>query len=326
MGTNYSTTMPDPDPAGVDSSDHQLLDQIPEPSDTRTNRQCIEMKLQLKKISTKIEEHHHHPEDTSVKIESISIPYPKTCKQLKKHIEEHVHIPVALQTLYHRSHIISDTEPSLECYHFRDQETIRVEYTEQALVQEIDLILEIIRHGSEFLETNHKTILKPDWPPEFTAEVKAIFSQAREVERLVKEYFTPHTAATTNANRVYFVHHGGLESTFSLQRNLASLPWTCMSFEMQCMERVALSIFWNLSATLGIRCLILDQPGFINSICKSITRQKIVDGKPIIAPAKQRATISNPFVLNMPPSSLLIDTMFKGMGVITKLVYTLYMY
>lgn len=302
-------------PVDLFSNSHLSNDETNE-SSTET----IKLKLQLEKTTEsepRVEFNDSPNQPPATRMEFISIPYPKTCLELKKLIEEQVHIPVSLQTLYHHSQIISDTE-CLQYCHLRTEDIIRVKYIEHALVDEIDLILLIIRRASDFLQKNTARILEKNWSACFTREVCSIFSEVKKVEKLVKQYFNPHTSASTKANRVYFVDNGGIETTYLLQKHLASIPWNCMSFEMQCMERVVLSIFWNLSATLGIRCLLLNQSGLINSVCRSITRQKIIADEPITAPAKQRANVSNPFILNMTPSALLIDTMFKGMGVMTK--------
>ena len=226
----------------------------------------------------------------------ISLPYPRTGKQLKELIESNLQIPVCVQKLFFHSQPVLDNQCLLSLY-LRDGDVITVEYTTQADLKEIVKIIQIMDDAVNFIE-NHKYELQNS-----SNETMNVDNTIRpqQVEHL-RDYFDPYISEKVTANRLCFVHNNGIQVAVKLHRLLSSLSWDQMPVEMQKMECSVLKILWHLSSKFGIRCLIFKQPELFDQLCATILREKVNSFGPVHQ--------------NM--NYLLMKTMLQGMGIIVK--------
>ena len=238
--------------------------------------------------------------------------YPRTGLEAKHHIEKEFQIPVCLQKLSFQSQVISNNQP-IHSYYLKDGDTLTVEFTTQADLREVSQVLELMKNIIKFLESS-----LDDFNGPLSIDIDRIIQtivKPLAVECLVTKYFMPVGTDRATANRLYFVNNDGVEMSLELHDLLSSIPWTFLSIEMQYMEHSILRVLWDLSSTIGIRCLLLQYPNLIEQLSRSILRQPIYPYQKVQASREQRAA-SHATVMSQ--DFILGETMFKAMGVLTK--------
>ena len=240
--------------------------------------------------------------------------YPRTGLEAKHHIEKEFQIPVCLQKLSFQSQVIPNNQPILS-YYLKDGDSLTVEYTTQADLREVSEVLELMKIIIKFLESSLDDF---NGPLPLSVDIDRIIQtlvKPLAVECLVTKYFMPVGTDRATANQLYFVNNDGVEMSIKLHELLSSIPWTSLSIEMQYMEHSILRVLWDLSSTIGIRCLLLQYPNLIEQLSRSILRQPIYPYQKVQASRQQHAA-SHATVMSQ--DFILGETMLKGMGVLTK--------
>ena len=238
--------------------------------------------------------------------------YPKTGLDAKLFIQQEFQIPVCLQTLSLQSLEISDKQ-SFNQLHLRDGDILTVNFTTQGNLHEIQAILDSMEAMIKVLETSSEEI-KGTLTPSTENQLITCLNPAL-IESLIVKYFTPVTSQVAKVNRLYFVHNKGIELTLHLHQLLTEIPWEKHIIEMQLLEHSVLRVIWDLSSTIGIRCLLFRYSMLIKQLSKSLLRASAFPYMKIQAPTNQRAANH---VTPENQNLILGETMFKGMGVITK--------
>lgn len=239
--------------------------------------------------------------------------YPNTGLDLKLFIETEFQIPVCLQMLSFQSMEIKEKQ-LLKQIHLREEDVITVSYTTSGKLKEIKQILDNMAAMKLILQVASVEFTRPAVSPD-TMEILERFIDPIEVEGLLVNYFIPATSEPSKTNRLYFVHNNGVSLTISIHSLLINIPWDKLTIKMQLLEHSTLRLLWDLSSTIGIRCLLYNYPKLIEQISKSILRVEVVPYKNISPPASvnERRNLTDNY-----RQAILAETMFKGMGVITK--------
>ena len=239
---------------------------------------------------------------------------PTTGFEVKEILEKVLKIPKCIQKLHFESQEIKDVQ-DLTCLHLRDGDTIGVEFPSLACIDDIGDVLEQMRSIDRLLVSSRLEFTSASPLSDVTDMQVQTVVKPTAVESLVCKYFSPSTTEHSKANRLYFVSNGGIELTLSLHRDLLSIPWDRLTIEMQFLEHALLRILWDLSSTLGVRCLLL-QHGVVDLVSQSMLRQRVHPYQNIHVPRSQRASSHQPSEAIL--KYVLGETMFKAMGVVAK--------
>ena len=227
---------------------------------------------------------------------------PNTCSEFKLLIQEQFKIPACLQKLYFNSLFLSDRQCMRSLY-IKTNDVFTVEFTTYANIDELNAITKILVDSIDYLNAWVDALEDP--------KLQGIFKYFA-VESLITRFFYPVDSNTTVANRLYFVHSGGVDLSVKLHRLLSFLQWTGMPIQLQLMEGAILRVLWDFSSTIGVRCLLLHKEGIIDQLSRSVLRQEVQPYCPVIA--TEAITYSQWYQAE----NVLKDTMYKGMGVIAK--------
>ena len=233
--------------------------------------------------------------------------------EIKEMIEKVLKVPKCIQKLRFESQEIQDVQ-DLTCLHLRDGDTIGVDFPSEACVDDIGDVLQQMKEIDGLLVLSQLEFTSAAPLSDFTDMQVQIVVKPAAVESLVCKYFSPSTAEPSKANRLYFVSNGGIDLTLSLHRSLLSIPWDRLTIEMQYLEHALLRVLWDLSSTLGVRCLLL-QHGVVELVSRSMLRQRVHPYQHIHVPQRQRASSHQPETIL---KYILGETMFKAMGVVAK--------
>lgn len=239
---------------------------------------------------------------------------PATGFEVKEIIEKVLKIPVCMQKLHFESQEIKDMQ-NLTCLHLRDGDTIGVEFSSRASTDDISDILKQMRIIDRLLVSSQLEFTSAAPLSDNTDTQVQIIVKPAAVESLVCKFFSPSTAEHSKANRLYFVSNGGIKLTLSLHVHLLSIPWDRLTIEMQFLEHALLRILWDLSSTLGVRCLLL-QHRVVELVSQSMLRQRVHPYQHISVSQCQRASSHQPAENIL--KYILGETMFKAMGVVAK--------
>ena len=235
---------------------------------------------------------------------TVTLPqYPKTGLDAKLFIQQEFQIPVCLQTLSLQSLEISDKQ-SFNQLHLRDGDILTVNFTTQGNLHEIQAILDSMKAMIKVLETSSEEI-KGTLTPSTENQLKNCL-KPEKVEELLY-YFNPLTDQISKMNQFYFVNNKGIELMLYLHHLLTDIPLEKHVIEMKFLEISVLRVFCDLSAMIGIRCLLLQHPTIVTQISKSILRATILPQEEMEPLTSQHHII---------PIELF--TMFKGIAVIAK--------
>ena len=237
--------------------------------------------------------------------------YPKTGLDAKLFIQQEFQIPVCLQTLSLQSLEISDKQ-SFNQLHLRDGDILTVNFTTQGNLHEIQAILDSMKAMIKMLETSSEEI-KGTLTPSTENQLTNCLDAAMLIKSLI--YYFPKTSEITKANQSYFVHNKGIELTLHLHQLLIEIPWEKHTIEMQILESSILTITWKLSATIGVRHLLLQHPIIIKQLRKSVLRVLILPYKRVEAPHNQRAASHAD---QDTQCRILCEAMFNAMVTLTK--------
>ena len=252
-----------------------------------------------------------HLRNTERKLKFLS--YPRTGKHIKEAIEKELEIPVCSQTLSFESQVIFDNQ-QMSLLYFQDGDILTVEFTTQADLKEVHEILESMKLIVKFLESNFQEFFDNTISQVTDSKIQTLIKPSL-IESLVDKYFHSRDLDKGTANRLYFVHNGGIETTFMIHKLLSDIPWTSLLIEMQYLEYSILRVLIKLSVTIGVRCLLLQNPNCINQLSRSVLRWQIYPYQKVEAPYNQRAAIRGS---RAGQNALLTETMFKAMWVISK--------
>jgi hypothetical protein len=239
--------------------------------------------------------------------------YPETGLDLKTFLQDQFQIPKCLMRITFQSNDITD-EQQLKQLHLRDEDVINLHYTTTGDLSEIHKVKETMVTIVQTLEVVMSEFKKDRISPLVYEHLENVVGL--EVEDLVNVHFKPSNSEPTKTNRLYFITNGGVFLAVHLHSLLVRIKWEKMTIKLQLLEHSVLRLIWDLSSTLGVRCLLYEFPDLIDQISKSMLRLTIEPYKPI----KFDKWFVNEVRYISPTSynELLGETMFKAIGVITK--------
>ena len=233
--------------------------------------------------------------------------YPETSRHLKLVIEDELQVPVYQQKLLFHSQLLPNNQ-CLRGLYLRNGDDVTVEYTTLADVRDIADIIQHMNSTIDFL------MHCEDWLEDFSFDLEKnckLLIKPEHLESLVTTYFYLSDVEKSAANRLYFVHNKGLDLAVDLHRVLSSLSWNSIPPQLQHMEHAVLRLIWDLSSTIGVRCLLLQKTNLIQQLCQSILRQEIIPYQFVRAHGNQKVTTTD-------MDHVLAETMYKGIGVLAK--------
>ena len=256
---------------------------------------------------------------TVLKDKKITLPNgpPKTGLNLKSFLQDEFQIPICLQRLSFQSMELQDTQ-ILRQIHLREDDIITVNYTTTGNLREVQQVLMSMEEMMRALETVADTLSRPV-VPQMAIQVLELIIDPVIVEGLLVNYFIPSTSELSKTNRLYFTHNNGIHLTVRIHHLLTNISWEKLTLKMQLLEHSTLRLLWDISSTIGVRCLLFDYPGLVDQVSRSILRVEVIPYKNITSPISVNE-IRNVHLTVSHREAILSETMFKGMGVITKYV------
>jgi len=217
---------------------------------------------------------------------------PETVSEIKEQIQSKFKVPSCCQILYFDSVLLREGE-SLYPYRIQDEDILHVDYNSEADIEEVLDIISTMRKMIPFIAS-----IQPELSSESISEDldKRILQNVKsnDVESLAFEYFHPCASERASANRLLFIHNGGLDLMHELHVMLLKQPWRTTPLEMQYLEHAILRTLWNLTASFLVRTQVLKRHT-LDAITESMLRVEILPNKPIKAPyngfANQRAPV-----------------------------------
>ena len=237
---------------------------------------------------------------------------PKTVVEVKEQIQRKFKVPRCCQALYFDSVLLREGE-SLYPYRIRDEDILRVDYNSEADIEEVLDIISTMRKMIPFIAS-----IQPELSSESISEDldKRILQNVKstDVESLAFEYFHPCASERASANRLLFIHNGGLDLMHELHVMLLKQPWRTTPLEMQYLEHAILRTLWNLTASFLVRTQVLKRHT-LNAITESMLRVEILPNKPIKAPYNGFA---NPMAPEHELDRVASEVMYKANGTLCK--------
>lgn len=199
--------------------------------------------------------------------------YPSCIETIMQAIEDQLSIPVCVQTLRYRSQLIHKTT-SLNRLRVREEDTFDVYFPNKANLRYITDLISTLRRILSVMQAAVSSLSTSSWISSATKT-----SLKRECHDFITDnqplkYFSVFPIGSPNSNQLYFIERGGLQLLLRIYSTLHCHPWHRLPFDMQRLEYACLKIFWNFSATLGIRQVILRQ-NIVDEVFRSLMRTKI---------------------------------------------------
>ena len=237
---------------------------------------------------------------------------PETVLEVKEQIQSKFKVPRCCQALYFDSVLLREGE-SLYTYRIQDEDVLHVEYNSEADVEEVLDVVSTMRKMIPFIES-----IQPELSSESTSQdldTRILQNiKATVVESLAFKYFFPCASEKADANRLLFIHNGGLDLMHELHVVLLQQPWGTTPLEMQYLEHAILRTLWNLTASFLVRTQVLRRHT-LNAITESLLRVQVLPNKPIKAPF-------NGFASRMAPiyelDRVASEVMYKANGTLCK--------
>ena len=202
---------------------------------------------------------------------------PETVRDVKIRIENDYNIPVCVQTLVFESHVLKD-DTNLESVRIRSGDTFHVSYYADGNCKEV---VEVISWFGTLLAA--LKVENPSISGGISNDLEELLSvgiEAEFVEDLAFEYFFPWLDGKKYANKLHFVHNGGVEIVMAVYTLLLRHPWSNCRLKLKYIEYGILRVLWNLSETFALRRLIIKHDG-LQMCMKSLLRKKLEEGQPI---------------------------------------------
>lgn len=239
--------------------------------------------------------------------------FPETTLSLKQAIEDKMSIPACCQRLQLENIPLRDSD-SLRMCHLRVGDTISVHFDCEA---DVDSILEVI--AAMKLMIPYIDSIQPQLCAQaahlLDAELRECI-KASLVEDLTVKYFFPCSADRSKANRLFFVHRGGLETMHHLHMTLLRHPWQNLPIQLQYLEHAILRTLWNVTAAFAVRSFVLRMPT-IAAASQSLLRVKVHPDKLIEAPCPQRDVVLL-YGGRLELNRIVSEVIYKATGILCK--------
>ncbi len=207
-------------------------------------------------------------EETGLKtFEDITFPsLPRKAITVKEDIEDHFSIPRCVQTLYHNSSKILDTD-DLRSLYLRNGDTFQVSYPSKG---DCDLVTDVIVWLNELVSvfsSMHVTSEGHQSHYEFFGEIYPKFLQLTSYDRAEHRYlrltlFYPWGNKTKYVNKLHFDSLGGVEILMKLYRHLIQMRRSNSNMDRRCyLEAVCSQSIANYAETFPFRRCILEHGG-----------------------------------------------------------------
>ena len=206
---------------------------------------------------------------------------PDTVLEVKEKIQSKFNVPVCCQALYFDSVLLREGE-SLYTYRIQDEDVLHVEYNSEADVEEVLDIVSTMRKMIPFIESIQPELSSESVSQDLDTRIRQNVKVA-QVESLPSTYFFPHASARADANRLLFIHNGGMDLMHELHVVLLKQPWGTTPLEMQYLEHAILRTLANLSASILGGTQVFKRYT-LSEIIESMLRVEIFPKKPITAP------------------------------------------
>ena len=238
--------------------------------------------------------------------------YPSSLQTIKQAIEDQLSVPVCVQTVRYRTQLIHDTT-SLNRLRVREEDLFDVYYPNEARVRYVCDLISSLRRIISVLQAAFSSLTMSTWITPATRTNLRRECHEFVTDNLPLKYFSVFPIGFPNSNQLYFIDKGGAVLLLQIYSTLHCLPWHRLSFDMQRLEYACLKIFWNLSATLGVRQLILRQ-NIIDEVFKSLMRTKIERYKAVALPGE----LADMSISENQSLHVLAETVYSALVVIGK--------
>lgn len=211
---------------------------------------------------------------------AISFPdCPKTVLSIKEKVEDKFSIPVCVQSLSYETNPLSD-DATLEQSKIRAGDRFEVKYSSEGDCKGINEIVSWFGLVKMYLLAEDPSIAHP--LSDSFEDVLMLGIEEELVEKLAFDYLFPWLDARKYANKLHFVHCGGLNVVMEVYEAILARHWKTCVLKLKYVEYGILRILWNLSETMELRRLILRHNNNGLSLCiKSLLRQKLQEGETI---------------------------------------------
>lgn len=227
---------------------------------------------------------------------TVSFPdLPKTVSSVKEKVEDQFSIPVCVQSLSYETNLLSD-DTRLEQFKIRSGDKFVVKYSSEGDCKGINEIVSWFGIVRTYVLAEDPSISHPS--SEVFEDILTLGIDKEHIEKMAFEYLFPWLDARKYANKLHFVHCGGLDMVMDIYEAILDHPWETCVLKLKYMEYGILRILWNLSETFELRRLILRQNNIGLSLCiKSLLRQKLEEGEAIEDLTKVASHRTNSWVL-----------------------------
>ncbi len=241
------------------------------------------------------------------KLVFVPISHRACVHDLKLQIERNLKIPACVQSLFYETHPLREEAP-LESLRIRSGDTLHVDYYSEGDCEEL---IQVISWLSLLLDG-----LKLE-SPSVACGISSSLNQlvmmgieAEFIEDLAFEYFFPWLDAKKYANKLHFVHNGGVDIVMEVYTLLQRQSWSNSLIKLKYLEYGILRVLWNLSETFALRRLIISRGGL--QLCmKSLLRKKLEKGKEIVDGETQGPEARN-------QDWILVETIGAALGTLCK--------
>lgn len=203
---------------------------------------------------------------------------PETVLNIKEKVQDQFSIPVCVQSLSYEANRLSD-DTNLKLASIRSGDKFVVKYSSEGDCKGINEIVYWFEVVKMHLLVEDPTISRP-LSPNFE-DVLLLGIEEELIEKMAFEYLFPWLDAKKYANKLHFVHCGGLDVVMDVYEAILAHSWETCLLKLKYVEYGILRILWNLSETFELRRLIIRHNDGLSLCIKSLLRQKLEEGERI---------------------------------------------
>lgn len=249
----------------------------------------------------------HTKETRHDKLVFTPIPLGACVRDLKLQIEKAHNIPVCVQSLSYETHPLP-SNTALDSLRIRSGDTLHVDYSSEGDCEEVIQVISwlgMILGGLKLESPSVACGISPGLNHVIMMGIEAEF-----IEELAFDYFFPWLDPKKYANKLHFVHNGGVEIIMEVYALLQRQPWGNCLLKLKYIEYGILRVLWNFSETFTLRRLITRHGGL--ELCMhSLLRKRLEKGKEIVDDEVPRQDAQN-------QDWILVETIGAALGTLCK--------
>ena len=188
---------------------------------------------------------------------------------VKKFIEDHLEIPVGVQTIRYNSVILQDATETISHLRIRSGDTLYLTYYSVANCEQLRQVI----HWLKSVVASLKEVGVPT-RESFTSSKHGFLEQDDHLIDELGANFSRWGSPVTTADKQFFIDNGGLDHLIELYSLLLSQPWLEMPLQLKKLESGVVCTFSGFSESLQGRIELVHR-GLLPMCLQSLLRVQI---------------------------------------------------